>query len=130
MNIDDLISDWLQIDKPVETKPSSFRDRVHNFVKRKEIEKQAADEHRFNLDKVIKAGNDTQAFLNSPWYRTIVEPQLANTIKTGIQTIIREGILLTETDLKIEISKVKNAIAQIQAYKLKVIQGEEAKRAK
>lgn len=116
--IDDLVDDFLLFEKPV--KPLTFMDRVHNFAKRREIEKALDDERLANEAKVLKHGNDTEAFLNSIYYRDIIAPMFRRDIKGGFQRLILDGENLTESQIKSELAVIKSSIVKIKNLEGKV----------
>jgi len=120
ISLDSLIDEMLSVEKV--DPPPTFRERINNFVRRKEIEKQLQDEREAQNALVLKLGKEAEAFLNSTYYKDLLEPQLRTLIKGGLQKLIREGEGLTESQLKSEIAVVKKSLTIVASIKLKIIQ--------
>ncbi len=117
MNLDWFIDEFLSIEKP---KRESFIDRTLHFLKRKEMAKQIHDEIEYDNMSALKAGNDAQEFIDSKYYKTIIEPFIKGSIKSGIQKIIKEGENLTEAQLKMEIAGIKKTLGILGAIKIRI----------
>lgn len=127
ININSIVDELLSFEEEkVEPKLNLF-DRVRNFSKRKEIEKQLKDEIDFENQRILKLGSDAEKFLNSSWYKELVEPHLRDTVKGGIQRLLREGDTMTEVQIKSEIACIKKALMLVAMIKLKVIRAKQLK---
>lgn len=123
ITLEDLINEMLSIEK-VEVNNPTFGEKIHSFVHRREIEKRLQDEQENDNLRVMKLGKEAESFLSSSYYRNLVEPHIRQTVKGGIQKLIRDGDSLTESQLKSEIAVIRKALALVASIKLKVIQAE------
>ena len=130
MTLNDIVDELLSFEKKEPPKRPTFLQRIHNLAKRKEIEKAMQDEAEAENQRIIKIGDETQIFLNSTYYLNLVEPYLRQTIKGGIQTILREGEGLTEAQLKAKIAAINEALRLVASLKLKIMTANEVKEKK
>lgn len=127
ITINEIVDELLSFDKKEEPVKPSFFERVHNFVKRQEIDKALQDEIKNDNDRIMKLGHDAEAFLNSKWYAELIEPQLRQAIKGSLQAIIREGQDMTEVQLKNQIANIKTSLSLLASLRLKIIRAKEIK---
>ena len=124
MKIDEIIDDFLSIEKKTEEVKPSFFDRIKNLSRRRDIEKSLQDEREHENAKILKLGNDAKVFLNSSYYRDFIEPQLRWGIKGGIQNILAHGEDMTEAKLKSEIACIRRYILFFDSIKRKIAQSD------
>ena len=118
MNLEGFIDEFLNIETPKARE--SFVDRARHFIRRKEIAKQVQDEIAYDNEKAIKAGSEAEAFIQSAYYKNIIEPYIKGSIKSGLQRIIKEGETLNESQIKMEIAGIKKALGILGSIKVRI----------
>lgn len=116
MNLDQFINDFLNIEEP---KRETFVERATRFIRRDEA-KRIKDEIDHDNVNAIQAGKDAQEFLDSKYYKRIVEPWIKGTIKGGLQKIIKDGDSMTEAQIKVELAGIKKVLGLLGAVKIRL----------
>ena len=117
--LDDLISEFLSFEKPLPPpKP------VNRFLHRRDIDKQLQDDKEADNDKILRDGEKAEAFLNSSYYKEIVQPFIHTTIKSSFHKLLSEENELTEVQVKNLLAVIKIMYRQVSLYKLKIIRAQ------
>lgn len=127
ITLDSLIEDILGFDKKKEdVKPTLF-DKI---IRRKDIQKRLEDERQSNIEKVMSEGAKAEAFLNSAPYQMFIDSQIRDMVKSSLQKVLRDFEMMTEVQLKCELTGIKRALRIPAHLKLKVISAEAIKKHK
>ena len=78
LTLDDLISEFLSFEKPLPPPKT-----VNRFLHRRDVDKQLQDNKEVSNAKVLKDGERAETFLNSVYYKELVQPFIHNTIKSN-----------------------------------------------
>ncbi len=129
ITLDNILDELLSIEKPPEVKPPTISQRIHNFIKRKELDKQIEDERQEERNKIIKLGTEADTFLKSIYYRDLIEPQIRQSIKGGISRLLTISESMTESQIRAEIAGIKKSWEILGSIRLKIINAENIKKA-
>lgn len=119
--LDDLISEFLSFEKPILQPKKNITNRL---LHRRDVDKQLQDEKEMSEAKILKDGELAETFLNSPYYKELVQPFIHTTIKSNFHKLLSEEQELTEVQIKSLLAVIKIMYRQVSLYKLKVIQAQ------
>lgn len=119
INLDSIINDFLSFEKPL----PEIKKNV-SFLKRREIDKQVQDDINADNDRVLREGEQAEAFLNSSSYKKLTYPFIHNTIKNGLQKLLTKSDSMSDVEIRTTLAMVNCALRQIGTYKLKILQAQ------
>ena len=118
-NLDNFIDEWLVGEKPKEIEKGfvpSFRRMFH----RKDIQKGIEDRIKFDAEEAERISKKAEEFLRSGYYKELIEPHIRQVIKSGLVNLIQNGNVMGESELKIQITRIKEALALLGSIKIRV----------
>ena len=121
ITLNEILDDILSLERKPEAAKVSFFERIHNFNKRRDIEKQIQDEIDLDNQKVLQSGVDSEEFLHSKYYANLIEPYVRTSVKNSLQKIISTGETMSESELKYEVAKIKETLKLVASIQLKVV---------
>lgn len=122
ITLESVISELLSIEpKKFEPKVNLFN-RIHNVLKRRDIEKQLQDERENDELQIQKLGKEAEVFLESAYYKDLIEPQIRQTIRGGFQRLLSTSDDMTDVQIRTELASMKKALSIFASIRLKIAQ--------
>lgn len=91
----------------------------------KKVFKKRADQKQELIEKAQRAQSVKDLTKMYAW-REILRPKIMNDLKSGMGKLIRDGLTMSEVDIKAEIAKMRNSISSIADLRYVVDEGNEA----